>query len=185
MFKTCFLFIFLLILSSFAQKDDSPKLARKAIARSITALLPEDFRPMTEQEIARKYFSYRKPLAMLTNQDQTVDFGFNVAATTWQYEDLVLLQKFYKATLQNMYTNIVMLQDGIKEINKQNYIVFEFVSEVVPDKNNPIQQTKKTYTYLLYTIVEDEVYIFNFTSPSHLRNYWSPIADQIMKSVKL
>jgi hypothetical protein len=185
MSKTHFLFVILLILPSFVQKDNSPKLVRKTITRTISALMPEEFRPMTDQEIARKYFSYRKPLVMLTNQDQTVDFGFNVSATTWEYKDLALLQKFYKSTIQNIYTNIAMVQEGIKEINGQNYIVFEFVSEVKSDKNSPLQQSKKAYSYLLYTIVEDEVYIFNFTSPAHVRSYWSPVAEQMMKSIKL
>jgi hypothetical protein len=167
------------------RSDNVPKMARKSVARTITILMPDDFRTMTDQELAAKYFTYRKPLAMFTNQDQTVDFGFNVSATRWSYDDLELLQKFYKSTIQNLYTNITMLQEGIKEIDKKKYIVFEFVSEVNADKNNPIQQSKRAYTYLLYTIVEEEVYIFNFTTPASIRNYWSPIAGQMMKSLKL
>jgi len=167
------------------QQKNMPKMARKSVARTITILMPDDFRTMTDQELATKYFTYRKPVAMFTNQDQAVDFGFNVSATRWSYDDLELLQKFYKSTIQNLYTNITMLQEGIKEINKKKYIVFEFVSEVNADKNNPIQQSKRAYTYLLYTIVEEEVYIFNFTTPAGVRNYWSPIAGQMMKSLKL
>jgi hypothetical protein len=198
MFKTAF-FIVISFLAfffnptfSFSQRNaaqaDAPKLTRKTLARTVSALMPEDFRPMTDQELAAKYFTYRKPVAMFTNQDQTVDFGFNVSATTWKYEDLALLQKFYKSSIQNLYTNITMVQEGIQVINKQKYIVFEFVSEVNPEKsigNNPLQQSKRAYTYLLYTIVEEEVYIINFSCPASLRNYWSPIAAQIMKSVKL
>ncbi len=167
------------------QQNNVPKMARKSVARTITILMPDDFRTMTDQELAAKYFTYRKPLAMFTNQDHTVDFGFNVSATRWNYNDLELLQKFYKSTIQNLYTNITMVQEGIKEINKKKYIVFEFVSEVKADQNNPIQQSKRAYTYLLYTIVEEEVYIFNFTTPASLRNYWSPIAGEMMKSLKL
>ena len=185
MFRNVFLVVLFLALASFLQKDNAPKLERKTISNNISALLPEDFHQMSEQEIARKYFSYRKPVAMFTNQDQTVDFGFNISATTWDYQDLALLQKFYKSTIQNMYSNISMIQEGIKEINKQNYIVFEFISEVKSDKNSPMQQNRKAYSYLLYTIVDEEVYIFNFSAPSSLKNYWSPVADQIMKSVKL
>jgi hypothetical protein len=167
------------------ERNTDIKLTRRTIARTITALLPEDFRLMTDQELATKYFTYRKPLAMFTNQDQTVDFGFNVSATAWSYDDLELLQKFYKSSIKNLYTNVTMLQEGIKEINKQKYIVFEFVSEINADKNNPIQQSKRTYSYLLYTIVGEEVYIFNFTTPASMQNYWSPTADKVMKSLKL
>ncbi len=188
-FFSVVLFFVLCSFSAFSQRkasqNEEVKLTRKTVIRTISALLPEDFRPMTDQELAAKYFTYRKPIAMFTNQDQTVDFGFNVSATAWSYDDLELLQKFYKSSIQNLYTNVTMLQEGIKEINKQKYIVFEFVSEVNTDKNNPIQQSKRAYSYLLYTIVEEEVYIFNFTTPASLQSYWSPIAGKVMKSLKL
>jgi uncharacterized protein YdaT len=207
MLKISYLAIFIFLFSSFT--GDNPKMVRKTVARNITALMPEDFRPMTDQELASKYFTYRKPVAMFTNQDGTVDFGFNVSATTWKYEDLELLQKFYKSSIQNLYTNnanstpnannkdahtssekkttenLSMIQEGIREINKQKYIVFEFVAETKTDPSSPIQRSKKVYTYMQYTIVGEEVHIFNFTAPAHLRTYWSPIAAQMMKSLKL
>jgi hypothetical protein len=207
MLKTSFLSLIVLLLSSFV--SDTPKMVRKTLARNITALMPEDFHPMTDAEIASKYFTYRKPVAMFTNQDATVDFGFNVAATTWKYEDLALLQKFYKASIQNLYTSvdgnassktqdnrpgnanskptesIQMIQEGIKEINKRKFIVFEFVGETKTDSNSPIQRAKRVYTYIQYTIVDEEVYIFNFSAPAHLQKYWSPIAKQMMESLKM
>jgi hypothetical protein len=208
MLRITFLLLLVLVLSSF--KNDNPKMVRKVIAKNITAVLPEDFHPMTDQEIASKYFTYRKPVASFTNQDATVDFVFNTSATTWRYEDLALLQKFYKSSIQNLYTsnenekpegqqdqngkanankkpteNLSMIQEGIKEINKQKYIVFEFVGETKTDTNSPIQRSKKVYTYIQYTIVDEEVYIFSFSAPAHVRNYWSPIAQEIMKSLKI
>lgn len=207
MLRIIFLSLIVLLLSSFV--SDNPKMVRRTLARNITALMPEDFRPMTDAEIATKYFTYRKPVAMFTNQDATVDFGFNVAATTWRYEDLALLQKFYKASIQNLYTSvdgnassktqdnrpansnskptesIHMIQEGIKEINKQKFIVFEFVGETKTDASSPIQRAKRVYTYIQYTIVDEEVYIFNFSAPAHLQKHWSPIAKQMMESLKM
>jgi hypothetical protein len=207
MLRISFLSLIILIFSSFV--GDAPKMVRRTLARNITALMPEDFRPMTDAEIASKYFTYRKPVAMFTNQEATVDFGFNVAATTWKYEDLALLQKFYKATIQNLYTSIDgnassktqdnrpassnskptesinMIQEGIQEINKRKFIVFEFIGETKTDANSPIQRAKRVYTYIQYTIVDEEVYIFNFSAPAHLQKYWSPIAKQMMESLKM
>ncbi|MCS7019354.1 MAG: hypothetical protein NZM34_09620 [Bernardetiaceae bacterium] len=166
--------------------SDLPKMKKIKLTEGVTAQLPEGFRPMTDDEIAQRYFTYRKPVAMFTDARAVVDFGLNISATTWQYEDLPLLKSFYKASIVQMFTSVNIIKEEIEEINGRKYAVFEFISEVRSDPKAIIKRPPViNYTYILYTVVGEKVYILNFTCPADVRSQWRPIAHAIMKTVKI
>ncbi len=146
------------------------------ITEGVTAKLPSDFVPMSDDDIAYKYPSTKKPLAMFTNSERLVDFGLNVSKSKFPGNDLKILQQIYKATLLDMYQKVQFKQEQIKEINKKQFIVFEFTSQV---------ESQRTYTYLLYTLVKDQVYLFNFSCPFPIMDKWQTVADKVMNSIKM
>ncbi|WP_448518078.1 hypothetical protein [Rhodoflexus sp.] len=155
------------------------------LAEAIFAQVPEDFRPMTDDEIAQRYFTYRKPVALFTDRRAVVSFGLNVSTTSWKYEDLPILKSFYKSSIMEMFTNVTMLNEEITTINGRKYAVFEFISEVRSDPKAIISRPAiVNYTYILYTVIGESVYIVNFTCPSSVRKEWQPIAHAIMKTIK-
>ncbi|MCS6968175.1 MAG: hypothetical protein RMJ44_05965 [Cytophagales bacterium] len=165
--------------------SDLPKMKKVKLTDGITVQLPEDFRPMTNDEIASRYLTYRKPLAMYTDQGGVVDFGLNMAATTWRYEDLDILKSFYKATIMQMFTSVNFIREGIEQINNRRYAFFEFISELRSDAKDAIKRPPKVnYTYILYTVIGENVYIVNFTCPAEVRSRWQPIARAIVKTIK-
>ena len=170
-FKTT-IFLFLAILSCVhAQKFKTFK-----ITEGVKASLPADFMPMSDDDIAVKYPSTKKPLSMFTNIDRIVDFGLNVNKSKWPGNDLKILQQVYKSTIVDMYNKVEFMQEGIKTINKKDFIVFEFVASFEGQKN---------YTFLQYALVKDQVYLFNFTCAAHMKNQWQGTAQKIMSSIKM
>lgn len=166
---------------------DKGKLVKTKLTKEITVYLPTDFTPMTDDDLANKYFTYRKPTAMYTNPDRVVDFGLNITETRWRQEDLALLQKFYKSGIAKMYTNVSFIQDTISTINDRNYVVFEFVSELKDDEANAAQRgsAEKHYSYMQYTVKNNKVHVFNFTCPSQIRSKWQETAREIMQTIKI
>lgn len=165
---------------------DLPKMKKVKLTDKVTAQIPEDFRPMTDDEIAQRYFTYRKPVALYTDARAVVDFGLNISTTSWKYEDLAILKSFYKASIMEMFTNINMLREEIMTINGHKYAAFEFISEVRSDPKAIIKRPPViNYTYILYTVIGENVHILNFTCPANVRNNWQPIAHAIMKTVKI
>lgn len=165
--------------------SDLPKMKKIKLTDGVTAQVPADFRPMTDDEIAQRYFTYRKPVAMFTDGRAVVSFGLNIAATTWKYEDLPILKSFYKASIMQMFTEVKMLREEIEQINGRNYAVFEFISEVRSDPKAIIKRPPVVnYTYILYTVVGEKIYIINFTCPAEVRGDWQSIAHAIVKTVK-
>jgi hypothetical protein len=180
---------FLLLVTLFFSlpTPDTGKWVKTKLTKEITVHLPADFTRMTDDDLAKKYFTYRKPTAMYTNPDRLVDFGLNITDTRWRQEDLPLLQKFYKSGIAKMYTNINFIQDTISTINKRDFVVFEFVSELKDDESNSLQRGSivKQYSYMQYTVIDSRVHVFNFTCPSQIRPKWQSTAHEIMQTIKI
>jgi hypothetical protein len=181
-----FFFLLITIFFSFTQPDQG-KWVKTKLTKEITVQLPADFSRMTDDDLAKKYFTYRKPTAMYTNPDRLVDFGLNITETRWRQEDLPLLQKFYKSGIAKMYTNVNFIQDTINTFNNRDFVVFEFVSELKDDESNSLQRGSivKQYSYMLYTVVDNRVHVFNFTCPAQIKAKWQDTAREIMQTIKI
>jgi hypothetical protein len=182
--KFCLLLIAFFSLSAW----DEPKLVKTEVAKGVTVSLPANFVPMTDDAIAKRYFTFRKPVAMFTSPDQNADFGFNISSSHWRDSDLPMAKDFYLSTLETMYTKVNYTQKGnIVTINKHPFAVFEFLSEVVDEEKNSLTKgtVTKQYSYLQYTIKNGQVLVFNFTCPARARDKWQSTAQAIMQTVRV
>jgi hypothetical protein len=168
------LFPIALILLLCSMDQAAPK--KYQLTKGVTAKLPGDFLPMPDDDIASKYPSTKKPLAMFTTPDRMIDFGLNVTKSSWAGNDLQLLKEIYKSTLYTLYTEVVVLSEDIKIIHKQDFVTLEFTSR---------SDGTKKYTYLQYGIFNNKVYIFNFTCSEREMPKWRETASEIMASIKV
>lgn len=165
-----------------------PKLKKTQLHEAITVSLPEDFAPVSEQDMAAKYVSYRQPIALYTNSSRQVDFSVNLSLTQWQYFDLPLVKDFYKASLSTLYSEIEWIKEDIQEIKDVNFAIFEYVGTVADAaEENTIRQTKpmQVYTYIAYGLVNGKVVVLTFTAPASQRQQWAPVAEAIMETIRL
>jgi hypothetical protein len=160
---------------------DGKKLVKTQLTKEVSVSLPVDFTPMTDDDIARRYPSHRKPVAMFTDQSRNVDFGLNTNRTEWKEEDLPMMQKFYKSSIMSLYNKVDFINEEIKEVGKRKFIVLEFTSEVSDPEKAPIRK----YTLIQYTIAEGNTMIFNFTCNLRQKDEWQPTAHAIMQTVKI
>lgn len=171
-----------LIFSNFQQE----KLQKTELTDNITMLIPETFRPMTDDEIANKYFTTRKPMVMFTNQDLTIDFGVNKSATKWGDDDFEIMMSFQKANIFSLYDEVDVISEGTNEVKGKKYAYYEFVSTVLGDEEAFIKQGSiKKYTYIQYIIVDKVTLVFNFTCDSRVKDRWAPVAKQMMESIDI
>ncbi|MDN5201671.1 hypothetical protein QQ008_09870 [Fulvivirgaceae bacterium BMA10] len=179
--KTIFSILILFVTwSSYAQS------AKVKINDDITVLLPNEFRPMSDEELVTKFFSARKPIAAYTNYDRTVDFSVNETVTSWQNEDLPLMKSFYKSNIHNLYNEVQFLNEGIEEINERDFAFFEFISVVKDDESSFNKKGNiLKYTYIQYTLKDGKTVLFHFSCPERDKEDWKPVASGIMKSVKI
>lgn len=178
----CLLSIFCLLfqLAAFAQ------LKPVKVTDQITVSLPEDFRPMTEQEVSSKYVYTRRPMALYTDYGASVDFGVNRAYNQWSEGDLDILKDFYKANIVSLYDEVNFEKEGLEEINGRQFAVFEFTAVVKPEPDAISNDTAlRTYNYIQYTIINNNTLVFNLSCPQSNMGKWKAIAPQIMQSVSI
>ena len=171
-----------------------PKMQTVKLVDGISVQLPKDFVIMSDDDIAVKYPSTKKPVALYTSLDRTADFGLNISKSRWSGVDIDLLHKIYKSTILESYDTVTFLKDTVEYIDGRPYAVFEFISTF--DKTTKYQYFQ--FTILAQTKVEaqtetgdllpgnaNHIVIFNITAPSNEQKKWQPIAKASMASIHI
>lgn len=177
-----FLFIGMLFLFSF----DTSRLVRVKISDDISVMLPKEFRPMDGLDFTERFPSVRAPLAAYSDEERLVAFSVNISATQWPDTNLEIAQKFFKASLMNMFDRVDILNEGISEINKKQFIFFEFESRVNGKSSSlELQSPVIEYTYIKYLVEPNRTLVFSFRCPRRMRPEWEETARAIMSSIKV
>lgn len=177
--KTAFLFFLTLAVCAQSKKI--------APYKGISLKLPSAFVVMADDDIAQKYPTYKKPLAMYVSKDATAEFGINAAVNNWSNKNLEVLRSIYRSTIMSIFYNVNFSKDGeIATINDRKYVLFEFTSEIKDDKRiDESTVLMRRYNYLAYTIYANKILIFNFNADFKKREQWAPQANEIIQSIKI
>lgn len=120
---------FLLMVLITAADGPEIKLTRQTMGDKISLLVPDNFYDQKDDDMAARFPSNRRPVALYSNVSKTVDLSLNISNTVWAEEDVDLLLKFYKANILSLYTKVVFSTEEVQKINKHRYAVFEFTCE--------------------------------------------------------
>lgn len=166
--------------------SDAPiKLKKTEIAKRVKVDLPEEFTMLPDEGIAAKYPAARKPLGVYSSANGQVDFSVNEKPTTFIAKDLPLVKDIYKASIMRTFTEVQFIREEIKEIDKKQLIVFEFVSTLKDENPNSNKAPIKKYTIVQYYVHGGKVMIFTFNAPTLLKDKWQATANKIMNSIKI
>lgn len=180
--------LFLLFINCLSSYQSIAQTAFKkiTIAEVINIELPESLTLMSDEDMALRYITAKKPLAVYTNPQRTIEFSVNESNTRWELKDLPLMKSFYKASIQNLYDKVKFAQEEIIQVNKRQYVVFEFTSSVKGDKSNlSIRNDVNKYTHILYTIHNGKTYLISFNCPFRERSLWESDIKKAMATVKI
>jgi len=176
----------IILLLIFLCAFDTPRLVKTKLTEGITVLLPKNFQPMAEMDFTDRYPSVRQPIAAYTNEERVVDFSLNISATQWPDKDVALAQKFFKASIQNMFDRVEWINEGVTNLHGKQFIFFEFESRMNGNPRADGSQPSITrYTYIQYLLESRRALVFSFNCPVKMRADWEQTAHQIMASVKV
>lgn len=179
--------LFLGIVVALAMAFQQPaRLTKTKISDEISTSLPEHFQPVSQQDLSAKYVSSRPPIALYTSPDKQVDFSVNVSINQWQQFDLPLVKDFYKASLSTLFSDLKFLKEETTEINKHPAALFEFVGTVEGEEGTVKRSASiSKYHYVAYILVNGKVAVFTLTAPANRQQEWSPVAEEIMQSIRI
>jgi hypothetical protein len=92
---------------------------------------------------------------------------------------------FYKASIANLYTQINFIQSKIITVNDRQFIVFEFLGEVVDESLLGGVSSIKKYNYIQYALYKSKVLLFNFNCTASDQQKWQSVANDMMSSIRL
>jgi hypothetical protein len=148
--------------------------------------IPISFVPMGQGDRVNKYVSSRVPIAMYTSVDRQIDLGINENSSTWAATDFEILKDFHRANILNLFDEVDFIQEDIREIGGQKFVVYEFVGRIT-DEDRTVGERNyvSRYNYIMYTIRNNKVLLFNFTCPTRFQSSWEDTAREMMESVRL
>lgn len=169
-------------LTSFGQ----PKLVRMKVTDDIIVFVPKDWIPMDDLDFTERYPSVRAPIAAFTDQNREIDFSVRISATQWPDANLEMAQKFFKASVLNMFDRVEMIGEGVHEVNGNNLVFFEFESRVHGNRRQEgFSSPVLTYTYLQYLVEPERTLVFSFNCPVRIRQEWQETAHKMMEKIKI
>lgn len=162
------------------------KLKNVKISNKISMKIPSKFIEMGEEDMWQRSSSYRKAIALYSDEDRVVELGINHAFTRWEEGDIRLLQNMYKASIQEIFDEVIFSKEEITNINGRDFAVFEFVSKIKGisgsiGQNNSVVK----YYYIQYTIVDGGTLVFNFSCQNYVKEDWQETAKIIMGTIKI
>lgn len=161
-------------------------LVRMKVADGISVKLPQTFVPMGELDLTQRYPSVRHPVAAFTSPDREVDFNISISATRWPDANLELAGQFFKASLFNLFTDVEVIEEGVREVNGTKMAFVEFESRISGDPSQlGMQDPVLRYSQILYYITPAETLVISFHCPRRLRPQWESVADEIMGSLRI
>lgn len=162
-----------------------PKLKKVQITKELSVLLPQDFTPLPDDGIARKYPASTKPLAVYTSPNGQVDFSVTQKPSQFREKDMDMLREFYKANLLETFTKVDFIRQEVTQIKDKDFIVFEFVSSVEDERGTTNLAPMQKYSIVQYTITGNQLMIFTLHVPFMMKNDWQQPAREIMSSINI
>jgi len=163
-----------------------PKMRKTKVGDIITLNVPVEFTHLTKEELNSKYVTPRQPIGAFASEDRTIELTINFTNTSWGLEDIEMVKNFYKSSLLNLYgDDIKWVTEEVQEINGRQFAVFELISTIKQEGGFVTKSPVRSYTNILYTIVEGRAYLFNFSCPAIEQSKWQETARAIMGSIEI
>jgi hypothetical protein len=164
----------------FAQGIEKTK--RMRVAKIITIDIPSNFRQLTQAEVAQRYPSSRKQIAVFTSPNNTADIGINKGKTVWEEKDIALVRDFYRSTLESFYAKTTFERADIVEVHGKKFARLIFVGEI--DGGN-LKPKYKVYVHIRYCVIGKRLYIFQFNCQKSEAKLYQKAVAEIMDNIKI
>lgn len=182
--KNSLLLFTAIILTSFSLYGQKTKLVKHQVEGGISIKIPQDFLQMNESDMWQRVSSYRKSLALFTDLNRLVELGINRSFSVWQEGDYDLMSEVYKSSILELYDEVEFMKEEVITLKNRQFLVFEFISTIYADETDlTLRAPISKYTYLQYTVKEGQTYVFNFSTPSRMKEEWEDTAASIMNSI--
>jgi len=162
-------------------QSDNVKLERQEIGGKVSVLVPNNFVKLPDNEVAQRYPSSRKPLAVFSNASRSADFGINKGKTVWADADIKLVLDFYKANMQTYYNSISFIKEGVVSEGSLKFAELKFIGAI----ESLGKGKSRRYVHVRYAVVKNRLYIIQFNCPASEQGLYEGTVNKMMGSVRI
>ncbi len=186
MFKYIYLTLFTFCFSYVSYSQEMKFKKRKIGENMATISMPESFVPMMEEEMKQEFVMFNRPVAAYKSLRNPGIFSVSQSITQWNPEDAEMFKAFYKSTIMGIHSEVRFIQEEIREIGGEPYVIFEFVASVKAVRSTIVDKgALKKYNYVQYSIKNGKLVGFNFSSPLNYKSQWEKQIRQMMDSAEV
>jgi hypothetical protein len=144
---------------------------------NITFDVPDDFTPLTENEIALKFPNRNGPIEAIGNAKRGVTVSYVITKTPLRPDQLPDLEAAMETNLPKIAPSLQWIKKDTEVINGTKWVYFEFITQT-PDGG-------LIHNIELFTSYRDFLTILNFNSTTKLFGVYEPGLRAAIQSIKI
>ena len=137
--------------------------------------IPKDFQIMSEEMMALKYPSERRPTLIYTDESGGINVALNLTANKANQDMIPAYHNNFMNAFKNLYPSADWKDNGIKEINGKQLGYLEFVTPAIDTE---------IYNLMFFTDMDGQLLLCTFNCTVKSMDDWTPVAHEIMNSLK-
>jgi len=138
--------------------------------------IPKDFDIMSEELMKLKYPSERRPTLVYSNESGGINVALNLTQNQASQQLIPAYQDNFVQTFKNLYPSAEWKDSGVKMINGKKV---GFIELVTPAMDTEI------YNLMFFTDLDGKLLLCTFNCTKESIDEWTPIAKEIMNSMKI
>jgi hypothetical protein len=136
-------------------------------------LIPEGFRLMSEEMLALKYPSERRPTVVYTNEPGTINIAVNHTQDRIPADGLKQLHQTLDSTIRAVQPDSTWNFSGFQHYHGREWTQLEFTSSAIDTR---------IHNMMIATSVDGRMMIISFNVTDDLSAEWLPVGREIIKS---
>jgi hypothetical protein len=150
--------------------------AKSVLDGKVSLLIPQNFKPMSEEMLTTKYPSERRPTLVYTNEPGSVNLALNHTRNRMPASQLAAFHKSMEGNLKRLYPSAEWFRSEVRKIHGREFFIMELRTPAIDTEVRNI---------MLGTSLDDRLLLISFNVTKELEREWLATASRIIESVEV
>ncbi len=142
----------------------------------VSILLPQSFKPMSADHLARKYPNANRPSLVYTNEAMNINVALDHTVHAVTAAQLAAAYEQVAAGFRSTYPKATWFRSGLRDINGRRFFLMEVRTPAIDTEVRNI---------IVGTSLDDRLLMISFNATKALEKEWMPIGNRIIESIRV
>jgi hypothetical protein len=169
--------LLLLLISPVIRAADTALVAKTVLDGRVTLLVPGAFKPMSQEQILKKYTRPNPPAFVYANEPGTVSIALEHTKFAVKTEQLPQALAEMKKTMQQQIPTATWYRSELVQINGHTFVLM--------DMRTPAAEGDEVHNIMAATSLDDRLMIVSFNVTRKLEADWLATGNRIIESIHI